>query len=225
MPSSSLTAAARSQYLLDLLAQLPDPRKRRGRRHSLAGLLAVGIAAVTAGSRSFAAIGQWAADAGADVLAGLGAVRGPAEESTFRRAFALISADVLDQVIGAWLHTRVTQAGGRLVIAVDGKAVRSARNRKEKALHLVAALAHGIGAVLGQVAVDAKSNEIPAVRELLKAFTDLAGAVVTVGALHTQSDTAQAITGRHADYVLTVKATCRRRPGRPAQPRSWRVTW
>ena len=207
MPSSSLTAAARSQYLLDLLAQLPDSRKRRGRRHSLAGLLAVGIAAVPAGSRSFAAIGQWAADAGADVLAGLGAVRGPAEESTFRRAFALISADVLDQVIGAWLHTRATQAGGRLVIAVDGKAVRGARNREGKAPHLVAALAHGIGAVLGQVAVDAKSNEIPAVRELLKAFTDLAGAVITVGALHTQSDTAQAITGRHAGYVMTVKAS------------------
>ncbi|WP_230203153.1 transposase family protein [Parafrankia discariae] len=146
MPSPSLTAAARSQYLLDLLAQLPDPRKRRGRRHSLAGLLAVGVAAVTAGSRSFAAIGQWAADAGADVLAGLGAVRGPAEESTFRRAFALISADVLDQVIGAWLHTGAMQAGGRLVIAVDGMAVRGARNREEKAPHLVAALAHGIGA-------------------------------------------------------------------------------
>jgi hypothetical protein len=44
------------------------------------------------------------------------------------------------------------QAGGRLVIAVDGKAVRGARNREEKAPHLVAALAHGIGAVLGQVA-------------------------------------------------------------------------
>src|SRR5258708_11157503 len=115
MPSSSLTAAARSQYLLDLLAQPPDPRKRRGRRHSLAGLRAVGIAAVTAGSRSFAAIGQWAADAGADVLAGLGAVRGPAAESPFRRAFALISADVLDQVLGAWLHTQAPQAAGRPV--------------------------------------------------------------------------------------------------------------
>src|SRR5437667_9041682 len=71
MPSSPIPAA-RSHYLLDLLAQVPDPRKRRGRRHPLAGLLAVGIAAVIAGSRSFAAIGQWAADAGADVLAGLG---------------------------------------------------------------------------------------------------------------------------------------------------------
>ena len=62
--TSSPIPAARSQYLLDLLAQVPDPRKKRGRRHPLAGLLAVGIAAVIAGSKSFAAIGQWAADAG-----------------------------------------------------------------------------------------------------------------------------------------------------------------
>jgi predicted transposase YbfD/YdcC len=204
MTSSSIPAV-RSQYLLDLLAQVPDPRKRRGRRHPLAGLLAVGIAAVIAGSRSFAAIGQWAADAGADVLAGLGAARGPAEESTFRRAFALVSPDVLDQVLGTWLWTRAVQICGRLVIAVDGKAVRGAKDKDGKVPHLVAALAHGIGAVLGQAAVTAKSNEIPAVRDLLKAFTDLAGAVITIDAMHTQSDTAQAINGRGADYVMTVK--------------------
>src|SRR5437868_8105872 len=203
--TSSPIPAARSQYLLDLLAQVPDPRKRRGRRHALAGLLAVGIAAVIAGSRSFAAIGQWAADAGVDVLAVLGADRGPAEESTFRRAFALLDPGRLDQVLGAWLWTRAVQVGGRLVIAVDGKAVRGAKNKDGKAPHLVAALAHGIGAVLGQVAVDAKPDEIPAVRDLLKAFASLAGAVITIDALHTQSDTAQVITGRQADYVLTVK--------------------
>src|SRR3984885_8993915 len=81
MPSSPIPDA-RCHYLLDLLAQVPDPRKRKGRRHPLAGLLAVGITAVIAGSRSFAAIGQWAADAGPDVLTALGADRGPAEEST-----------------------------------------------------------------------------------------------------------------------------------------------
>jgi predicted transposase YbfD/YdcC len=204
--TSSPIPAARSQYLLDLLAQVPDPRKRRGRRHPLAGLLAVGVAAVIAGSRSFAAIGQWAADAGPEVLAVLGAARGPAEESTFRRAFALVSADVLDRVLGAWLWTRAARAGGRLVIAVDGKAVRGAKGKDGKAPHLVAALAHGIGAVLGQVAVDEKSNEIPAVRELLKAFADLSGVVLTIDAMHTQHDTAQLILGRGADYVMTVKA-------------------
>ena len=103
MPSSPIKGAARTRYLLDLLSQVPDPRKRRGRRHQLAGLLAVGAAAVIAGSRSFAAIGRWAADAGPDVLA---ADRGPADESTCRRAFALVSADVLDLVLGAGLFTR-----------------------------------------------------------------------------------------------------------------------
>jgi predicted transposase YbfD/YdcC len=205
MPSSPIPAARR-QPLLDLLSQIPDQRKERGRRHPLTGLLAVGIAAVTAGARSFAAIGQWAADAGPDVLAALGATRGAADESTCRRTFAQVSADTLDGVLGAWLWTRAARIGGRMVIAVDGKAVRGAKGRDGKAPHLVAALAHGIGAVLGQVAVDSKSNEIPAVRELLKAFADLTGAVLTMDALHTQHDTAQAVLGRGADYVMTVKA-------------------
>src|ERR1700722_12310505 len=196
--TSSPIPAARSQYLLELLTQVPDPRKRRGRRHALAGLLAVGIGAVIAGSRSFAAIGQWAADAGPDVLAVLGAARGPADESTFRRAF--------DRVPGAWLHTRAVQAGGRLVIAIDGKTVRGAKSKDGKAPHLVAALAHGIGAVLGQVAAAEKSNEIPAVRDLLKAFASLASAIITIDAMHTQHDTAQVILGRGAGYVMTVKA-------------------
>ncbi len=204
MPSSPI-AAARSQYLLDLLAQVPDPRKRRGRRHPLAGLLAAGIAAVIAGARSFAASGRWAADADPQVPAVLGAARGAAEESTHRRAFALVSADVLGRVLGAWLHTRAVRAGGRLVIAIDGKTVRGAKNNGGKAPHLAAALAHGIGAVLGQVAVDEKPNEIPAVRDLLKAFASLACAVVTTDAMHTRHDTAKVILGRGADYMMTVK--------------------
>jgi predicted transposase YbfD/YdcC len=93
-----------------------------------------------------------------------------------------------------------------VVIAIDGKTVRGARTKNTTAPHLVAALAHGIGAVLGQVAVAAKSNEIPAVRALLKAFTDLAGAVLTMDAMHTQTDTADLIIARGADYVMTVKA-------------------
>ena len=42
------------------------------------------------------------------------------------------------------------------MIAIDGKTVRGAKSKGGKAPHLVAALAHGIGAVLGQVAVDEK---------------------------------------------------------------------
>ena len=79
------------------------------------------------------------------------------------------------------------------VVCHEGTAARSCR------------LPHGIGAVPGQVATAAKPGEVLAVRDLLKALTDLAGAVITVGALHTQGDTAQAVTGRHAGDVMTVK--------------------
>lgn len=57
------------------------------------------------------------------------------------------------------------RADSRLVIAIDGKTIRGAKSKAGKAPHLVAALAHEIGAVLGQAAVEEKSNEIPAVRD------------------------------------------------------------
>ncbi|WP_143847497.1 ISAs1 family transposase, partial [Nocardiopsis sp. JB363] len=69
--------------------------------------------------------------------------------------------------------------------------------------HLVAALCGTT--TLGQVGVDAKSNEIPAVRDLL-GLLDIDGAVVTLDAMHTQTDTATTIRGGGAHYVFTVKA-------------------
>lgn len=58
--------------LLERLATIPDPRDRRGRRHTLASVLAVSAAAVLAGARSVTAIAEWAADAPWPVLAALG---------------------------------------------------------------------------------------------------------------------------------------------------------
>lgn len=189
--------------LLTLLESVPDPRARRGVRHPLAGLLAVGLSAVLAGCRSFAAIGEWAAEHGQTGTGGAGRGRAP-DESTFRRVFARLDADGLARVVGAWAWTRTTVLQGRRVIAIDGKTVRGARSSGADAPHLVAALDQHSGTVLGQVAVAAKSNEIPAVRTLLANF-DLTGVVVTVDAMHTQHDTAQAILNAGGDYVFTVK--------------------
>jgi predicted transposase YbfD/YdcC len=96
-------------------------------------------------------------------------------------------------------------AGGRRVIAIDGKSVRGARTATRTAPHLVAAFDQATGTVLGQLATAAKSNEIPTVRTLLASF-DLTGVVVTVDAMHTQTDTAAAIATGGGDYVFTVKA-------------------
>ena len=211
MPSSpTLPAGAnptRHERLLAALQTVPDPRDRRGVRYSLAGILALAVTATVAGCRSFAAIGEWAAETAADKLASFGLVSGSApDESTLRKLFARIDADALDRALGVWMWTRTFTVDRRRVIALDGKTVRGARTRPDgKAPHLVAAFDHGAGAVLGQVAVDAKSNEIPSARTLLGQL-DLDGAVVTLDAMHTQTDTATAITGAGGDYVFTVKA-------------------
>jgi len=198
-------AGSAATVLLELLGSVPDPRRPRGIRHGLPGILAVAIAAVVSGARSFAAIGQWVADADADLLAVLGFDRGCGpSESAIRRAFARLDAAKLDAILAAWLWTRTAVVGQRRVIAIDGKTVRGARTRDTSAPHLVAAFDHDSGAVLGQLAVTAKSNEIPAARTLLAGF-NLEGVVVTVDAMHTQTDTAKLIVEAGGDYVFTVK--------------------
>jgi len=175
MPSSP-TAAAGSERVAELTALLtlwgavPDPRARRGVRYPLSQLLAVGLSAVMAGARSFAAIGEWAAAQTPAATTGDEPGRAP-DESTFRRVFAGLDADALAAVIGAWLWTRTTVRGEHRVIAIDGKTIRGARRRDRGAPHLVAALDHTSGTVLGQLAVAAKSNEIPPCEPSSQALT------------------------------------------------------
>ena len=80
--------------------------------------------------------------------------------------------------------------------------MRAARTSKDPAPHLLAALDHATGAVLTQQRVAGKSNEIPALRELLEPL-DLERAVVSADAMHTQVDTAQWITRCGGHYLLT----------------------
>ncbi|MFG2781357.1 ISAs1 family transposase [Streptomyces prunicolor] len=174
------------------------------RVHPVGAPIAVAVCAVMAGARGFTAIGEWVRDAGAVAVKQLGLVRGSVDESALRRLFARLDADRLDALLGTWAATRAALVAGRRVITVDGKTVRGARGGDASVPHLVAVLAHGSGAVLGQVAVRG-SHEIPAARNLLKVL-DLDGAVVTMDALHTQHATAALVTEAGADYVLTVKA-------------------
>jgi predicted transposase YbfD/YdcC len=120
-----------------------------------------------------------------------------------RRTLAQLDAGDLDTRLAGWMATRVGLLAGQRVIAVDGKTLRGARTATG-APHLVAAFDHAAGAVVGQLAVATKSNEIPALRDLLDSM-DVTGSVITADAMHCQRDTAAHIIDRGAHYVLTVK--------------------
>jgi predicted transposase YbfD/YdcC len=209
--------------LLDYLAQVADPRHRRGRRHALVVVLAVAVCAVLAGARSLAAIGEWASDAPCQVLAALGVRHDPwtgawrpPGEATVRRVLARIDADALDRAIGAWLADQqpaatatrpppATRPAWRAV-AVDGKTLRGTGHHGRSQVHLLAVMDHATRAVLAQADVDGKTNEITQFRPLLERL-DLAGRVVTADALHTQREHAEwLVTQKHAAYLLIVKA-------------------
>lgn len=170
-------------------------------------ILSVALAAVCAGARSFTAIAEWVHDAPADALGRLGIGGRPPSESTIRRTLARIGAAVLDQVVGVWAWLRTSMIDGRRVIAVDGETVRGAKDAAGHPTHLLVALDHGSGVVLGQVEVGAKTNEIPLIVGFLAFLApfDLADVVVTADALHCRRATAEHIVGRGGHHVFTVK--------------------
>jgi hypothetical protein len=199
--------------LLERLGALTDPRARRGKRHQLAGLLAIAAAAVLGGARSYTAVAEFARELPAATLARLGVWRRPysacyipPSEATLRRTLQQVDADALDRVVGGWLaEQRAPAAGQPEAVAVDGKTLGGAAGPDGRKVLLLAALTHGSGTVLAQRRVDAKSNEITGFRPLLEQV-DLAGKVVTADALHTQTGHARwLVEDKHADYLFTVK--------------------
>jgi predicted transposase YbfD/YdcC len=198
--------------LAGFLAAVPDHRRARGRRHSLASILGLACAATAAGAKSLVAIAEWAADAPAAVLAGLGVRQDPCggalvvpSETTIRRTLSGADPGALDEQLAAWQAASTVPDAGEVVtarVAVDGKTIRGAVQADGRAVHLLSAM-HGGGAVLAQREVGHKTNEITQVKPLLDPL-DLAGAVVTLDAMHCQRETARyLVQDKGADYIFT----------------------
>jgi hypothetical protein len=205
--------------LLDRLGELADPRDRRGVRHSFGSLLAIAVAAVGSGARSWTEIGEFARELTPEQLARLQARPSPytgrytpPDEATIRRALQRVDPQALDRLVGGWLGARQPPAdtadgtaADEGAVAVDGKTLRGAVDTDGRRVHLLAAFHQQQGMVLAQRRVDGKTNEITGFQLLLEEV-DLAGRVVTADALHCQRDHAHYLVAeRHADYLFVVK--------------------
>jgi hypothetical protein len=192
--------------LMDLLEEIPDPRKRRGVRHPFKAVLGVAICAALSGAKSFLSIAEYADDLDWETLKRFGFwVKdwGAPSEPTIRRVLQAMDAPLLDKKIGAWVQGLSDLRGKG--IALDGKTLRGSSDKDIPAVHLLSAVVHEEGIVLGQVRVDSKTNEIKAFQPILEDM-DIEGSVITADALHTQKEAARyVVEEKKADYVFIAK--------------------
>jgi len=129
---------------------------------------------------------------------------GVAPSQTLRRTLARLDPQALEKAFAAWSASLAGRVRG--VVAIDGKTVRGSKHDADGtgALHLVSAYAHEAGLVLAHRAVDAKSNEITAIPDLLDMLA-LEGTIVTIDAMGTQKRIADKIVAKKADYILALK--------------------
>src|SRR5512143_4118720 len=187
-------------------AGLTDPRVDRTRLHELLDVVAIAICAVIAGADSWEHIEQFARAKHDWLKTFLALPNGVPSHDTIARVFARLDPGEFQRCFLGWIGA-LQEATGRRGIAIDGKSLRRSfdRAKGKSALHLVHAWAAANHLLLGQVAVDEKSNEITAIPELLKVL-ELSGAIVTIDAMGCQKEIARTIREEGADYVLALKA-------------------
>jgi DDE_Tnp_1-associated/Transposase DDE domain len=190
--------------LLDVLADIPDPRHRRGIRHPLSAVLGLAVLAMLTGCKSYQAIAQFGRDKGFALARVLGFRRGKTPtKATYSILFRRLDVVAFEAALTRWIASRLSDEE-RSVIALDGKTLRGSRDGVLPGQHLVAAYAVASAAVVAQVRVDAKTNEHKAALQLL-GLLPVRGRIVTGDALFCQRDLCQAIQDGGGDYVFTVK--------------------
>jgi predicted transposase YbfD/YdcC len=197
--------ATRSCALVEQLQTIPDPRRQcLNLKHRLVDVLLIGFCGVLADCDDFVEIADWARHHEDFLRTFLELPNGIPAHDTLRRVFAAVQPVAVQGVLIPWLQQRRGLPGEW--VHIDGKALRGSRcaARGLGALHLVSAWAGQQGLTLGQVAVDAKSNEITAIPLLLD-LLDLRDKVVTIDAAGCQKDIAAQIVAGGGDDVLAVK--------------------
>ena len=197
-------ANAKSVRLQDHFAELTDPRRREV-VYPLINVVVIAVCAVICGADDFVAIAKFGSTKREWLARFLDLTNGIPSHDRFNAIFAAITPAEFEKCLLGWI-TALHEITDGQVIAIDGKTLRRSFDAADSkaAIHMVSAWATANHISLGQVVVDAKSNEITAIPRLLE-MVELSGAMVTIDAMGCQTEIARQIADAGADYCLAVK--------------------
>lgn len=198
---------ARAGNLLTMLSQVPDPRGRKGRRHPLSAMLAAVVCGLLCGARGYVGLVEWLHDLPVDFWHFLGFTRRPPKQDCFRDLLMRLDPAALDRVLADWVaqDLQLDLSNERLqAVSFDGKTLCATLRAHTRAVHLLAAVDHQTGCVLGQVRVDVKTNEHKAALELLRTLV-MKDRVFVGDAMFCQREICQQVLDSGGDYFLPVK--------------------
>lgn len=191
--------------ILQCFSALSDPRIERTRLHSLHDILAITFCAVIGGADNWVAIELFAKARQSWFQSFLALPNGIPSHDTLGRLFSALDPAAFHRCFISWVESLHDTLEGE-VIAIDGKTLRRSfdTSSSKSAIHMVNAWASTTGISLGQVATDAKSNEITAIPRLLDLLA-IKGCIVTIDAMGCQKNIAAKIVEKQADYLFSLK--------------------
>lgn len=192
--------------LLAVLAEIPDPRERQGRRFPLVAMLAAVVGGILTGKRGYTAIAQWLKAQEPRFWHKLGFTRKPPCPNTFRDLLMALPPEHLETALRKWIAGILgqPQAGDLQGVSLDGKTLCGTLAAHERSVHLLSLLDQHTGCTLSQQAVDSKTNEHKAALEILQTLI-LKDRLVTGDAMFCQRDYCQQVIDSGGDYFLVVK--------------------
>ena len=193
-------AAKRS--LIEHFSGLEDPRQAWKVEYPLTEIMLLVLCATLAGADGFVDIRLWGKTKLDFLRRMLPFQKGVPSHDTLNDVMNALDPALFSECFAAWVEELREDEPD--IVAIDGKTSRRARRGEAHPLHVVSAWASRQRLVLGQEAVDAKSNEIVAIPLLLQRL-QLTGALVTIDAMGCQTKIAAAILAKDADYLLALK--------------------
>ncbi len=187
---------------------LSDPRHTRNRKHLLVDIVVIAVCGIVCGSDGPTAIHRWADNRREWLGQFLSLPNGIPSRDCIRRLLMALKPEAFQVCFQDWLADAIQtdNSGPKRLIAIDGKTCRRSHDASKElgALHIVSAWASEEGIALGQVATEAKSNEISAIPELLKQI-ELKDSLITIDAMGCQKEIARAIVDGGGDFVISLK--------------------